>query len=100
LGHIVSEDGIAVCLEKIEAIKSWPVPTNNLEVRSFMGLASHYRRFIGRFSKISHPITSLQNKGVKFEWSAKCEENFQCLKDLLTNATILKVTDPYEDFVV
>jgi hypothetical protein len=100
LGHIVSEEGIAVDPEKIEAIKSWPTPTNISEVRSFMGLAGYYRRFIVGFSKIAHPITSLQNKGVKFEWSAKCEENFQCLKDLLTSAPILKVVDLDEDFVV
>jgi hypothetical protein len=65
-----------------------------------MCLVWYYMRFITIFSKISHPITSFQNKGVKFEWSAKCEENFQCLKDLLTSATILKVLDPDEDFVV
>jgi hypothetical protein len=52
------------------------------------------------FSNISHPITSLQKKGVKFEWSAKCEESFQCLKDLLTSAPILKVTNLDEDFIV
>jgi hypothetical protein len=65
-----------------------------------MGLVGYYMRFITIFSKISLPITSLENKGVKFEWSAKSEENFQCLKDLLTSATILKVLDPDEDFVV
>jgi hypothetical protein len=52
------------------------VPTNISEVRSFMGLAGYYTRFIEGFSKISHPITSFKKKGVKFEWSAKCEENF------------------------
>jgi hypothetical protein len=51
-------------------------------------------------SKISHPIKNLQTKGVKFEWSTKCEENFQRLKDLLTSAPILKFADPNEDFVV
>jgi hypothetical protein len=73
LGHIVSKEGIAVDPKNIEAIQSWPEPINILEVRSFMGLAGYYRRFIVGFSKISHPITSLQKKGVKFEWSAKCE---------------------------
>ena len=98
LGHIVSEDGITMDPEKIEAIKGWPTLINILEVRSFMGLDGYYRRFIARFSKIAHPITSLQNKGVKFEWSIKCEENFQCLKNLLTSAPILKVADPNEVF--
>jgi hypothetical protein len=66
LGHIISKDGIKVDPEKIEAIREWSVPKNVIEVRSFMGLAGYYKRFIEGFSKISHPITSLQNKGVKF----------------------------------
>jgi len=61
---------------KIETIKSWLVPTNISEVRSFMGLANYYRRFIVGLSKIAHPITSFQKKGVKFEWSPTCEESF------------------------
>jgi hypothetical protein len=65
-----------------------------------MGIVGYYRRFIMGFSKIVHPITSLQKKGVKFEWSAKCEENFQCLNHLIINAPILKVTDSDEDFIV
>jgi hypothetical protein len=76
LGHIVSEGGIAVNPKKIEAIKSWPIPTHISKVISFMGLVGYYRRFIMGFSKIAHPITYLQKKGVNFEWISKCEENF------------------------
>jgi hypothetical protein len=65
-----------------------------------MGLDGYYRRFIVGFSKISHPITSLQKKGIKFEWTTKCEERFQHLKDLLTSAPILKVAYPSGDFFV
>jgi hypothetical protein len=100
LGHVVSKDGIAVDPKKFEAIKIWPMPTDISKVRSFMGLVGYYRRFIAGFSKIAHPITYFQKKGVKFEWSAKCKENFQSFKDLLTSAPILKVAYPYEDFVV
>jgi hypothetical protein len=53
---------------------------NVLEVGSFMELAGYYKIFIARFSNIVHPITSLKQKGIKFEWRAECEENFNLLK--------------------
>jgi hypothetical protein len=70
------------------------------EVRSFMGLVGYYRRFIKGFSKIASSIISLQKKVVKFEWTSKCEQSFQLLKDILTGAPILKIADPDEDFLV
>jgi hypothetical protein len=86
--------------EKIEAIRGWSMPKNVTEVRSFMGLTGYYRRFIEGFSKIAHPITSLQKKGVKFQWALNCEKSFQHLKQLLTSAPILRIADPNEDFIV
>ena len=86
--------------EKIVAIMNWPTPRNVTDVRSFMGLAGYYMRFIEGFSKVAHAITSLQNKGSKFKWTSKCEESFQRLKNLLTSALVLKVADPEKDFVV
>ena len=100
LGHIISEEGISVDPEKIEAIMSWPTPRNVTDVRYFMGLEGYYRRFIEGFSKVAHAITSLQNKGMKFEWTSRCEEIFQQLKNLLTSAPVLKVANPEKDFVV
>jgi hypothetical protein len=100
LGHIISKDGIVVDPEKIEAIREWSAPKNVTEVRSFMGLAGYYRRFIVGFSRISHPITSLQRKEKKFQWTKDCEKNFQQLKQLLTDAPILRIVDPNEDFMV
>jgi hypothetical protein len=70
------------------------------EVRSFMGLAGYYIRFIVGFSKITHPITSLQRKEKKFQWTEECESSFQRLKQLLTSAPILKIADPNMDFMV
>ena len=87
-------------LENIEAIMNWPTPRNVTDVRSFMGLAGYYRRFIEGFSKVAHVITSLQNKGMKFEWTSKCEERFQQLKNLLTSATVLNIADLEKYFVV
>jgi hypothetical protein len=100
LGHIISKDGITMDPEKIEAIREWSTPKNVTEVRSFMGLAGYYKRFIEGFSKIAHPITSLQRKGVKFQWTLDCEKNFQHLKQLLTSNLILRIVDPNEDFIV
>jgi hypothetical protein len=89
LGHIISKYGIAVDSEKVEAIREWSTPKNVTEVRYFKGLAGYYRRFIGLFSKIAHLITSLQRKGMKFQWTTDCERSFQHLKQLLTSAPIL-----------
>ena len=63
--------------EKIEAIMNWHTQRNVTDVRYFMGLAGYYRRFIEGFSKVSHAITSLQKKGINFEWTSRCEESFQ-----------------------
>ena len=86
--------------DKIEVIMNWPTPRNVTDVRSFIGLAGYYRRFIEGFSKVAHAITSFQKKVMKFEWNSKCEESFQRLKNLLTSAPILKFADPEKDFVV
>ena len=80
MGHIIFEEGIVVDPEKVQAIREWPVPRNVAEVRSFMGLAGYYTRFIARFSKLAHPITSLQRKEKKFQWTEECEKSFQRLK--------------------
>ena len=73
LGHVISEEGISVDPKNIESIMEWPTLENVTDVRYFMGLVGHYRRFIEGFSKIDHPITSLRRKNVKFVWSKKCE---------------------------
>lgn len=64
-----------------------------------MGLAGFYRKFINKLSKIRYPITSLQRKGKKFEWTEECATKFEKLKHLLTNALVLKIGDPTKEFV-
>jgi hypothetical protein len=78
----------------------WPTPKDVSDIRSFMGLAGYYRRFIKGFSKIGYPITTFQKKGMKFLWTQKCEEIFQTLKHLLTLAPVLKIVDLEADFLV
>ena len=70
------------------------------DIRSFLGLARYYRKFIEKFSRIAFPMTALQKKASKFLWTAKCEESFQNLKHLLMTASVLRIADPNGDFVV
>ena len=77
LGHVVTEERISVDPEKIKEIEEWLVPKEVTDIRSFMGITHYYRRFIEGFSRIANPITSLQKKGRKFEWSQKCEDSFK-----------------------
>ena len=72
LGHVIYEEGILIDPENIEGIIGCPIPKNMTNVRSFMGLVGYYRRLINGFSNIVHPITSLQRKNAKFNWSKKC----------------------------
>ena len=78
----------------------WPVPKDVADIRSFMGITGYYCRFIEGFSKIAYPITSLQNKGTKFKWLQRCQDSFNKLKELLTSAPILKVSNPDKDLTV
>jgi hypothetical protein len=79
LGHIISKEGITMDPEKVDVIREWSTPRNVAEVRSFMGLAGYYRRFIAGFSRMAHSITSLQRKEKKFQWTEECESSFQRL---------------------
>ena len=86
---MISKDGISVDPKKIEAIVNWERPKTISEVRSFLGLASYYQRFIEGFSKISGPLTNFARKVVKFEWTNKCEHSFKELKQRLVTAPVL-----------
>ena len=89
LGHIVVVKGIRVDPAKIEAVVNWKLPRSVTEVRSFLGLAGYYRRFVKGLSVIASPRTKLLKKGVKFEWTDKCEDSFEQLKGMLVEAPIL-----------
>ena len=89
LGHIVYAEGIRVDPVKIEAVINWKPPRNVTEVRSFLGLAGYYRRFVQGFSAIASSLTRLLRKGVKFEWDDKCQSIFERLKEILVEALVL-----------
>ena len=88
LGHIVSAEGIRVDPAKIEAVVNWKSPQNVFEGRSFLGLAGYYRRFVRGFSVIASPLTKLLRKGIKFEWTAECQNSFEQLKGMLVEAPV------------
>ncbi|XP_073270442.1 uncharacterized protein [Primulina huaijiensis] len=100
LGHVISRGGISVDPTKVEAVLQWSAPTSVPEIRSFLGLAGYYRRFIEGFSKIARPLTQLTQKGVRFQWSEACERSFQELKHRLTTAPVLSIPKENERFVV
>ena len=89
LGHVVSQDGIQVDPQKVEAIAKWQRPTTMTEMQSFLILAKYYHRFVKDFSRMSAPLTKLMHKGENFLWNDNCEANFQKLKECLTSAPVL-----------
>ncbi|XP_058758243.1 uncharacterized protein LOC131631466 [Vicia villosa] len=100
LGHVISGDGIAVDPSKVDVVLQWETPKSATEIRSFLGLAGYYRRFIEGFSKLALPLTKLTCKGKTFVWDAQCEEGFIELKKRLTSAPVLTLPNPEEPFVV
>jgi hypothetical protein len=93
VGHVLCAKGIAVDPSKVKDILEWNSPTIVHQVRSFLGLAGYYHRFILDFSKIVKPITGLLKNDTKFDGSPKCNEAFEQLKVLLTTAPVLAQPD-------
>ena len=89
LGHVISVEGVSVDLQKIEAVVNWKSPKNVSEVRSFLGLAGYYRKFVEGFSKIAAPLTKLTRKDVKYDWIDACQQSFEELKGRLTSSPVL-----------
>ena len=100
LRHLVSEEGILVDPRKIEVIIEWKPPRNVTEVRSFLGLAGYYRRFVKGFSMTWAPMTRLLQENVKFEWSEKCQASFEKLKTFLTEAPVLTQPTYGKEYVI
>nr|CAD40007.3 OSJNBb0052B05.10 [Oryza sativa Japonica Group] len=100
LGHVISAGGVAVDPSNVESVTNWKQPKTVSEIRSFLGLAGYYQRFIENFSKIAKPMTRLLQKDVKYKWSEECEQSFQELKNRLISAPILILPDPKKGFQV
>ncbi|CAH8658130.1 unnamed protein product [Dicrocoelium dendriticum] len=93
LGHVITPNGISTDPGKCEKVQSWPRPRNVEDLRSFLGLASYYRRFIRNFATISAPLHRLTEKGRQFLWTDECNRAFTQLKECLSSPPILGLPD-------
>ena len=100
LGHVISKHGVEVDAEKTKIVSEFPVPKKQKQVRSFMGMANYYRRFIHNFAKISTPLYALLKKDTPFKWTEACQKSFDKLKAALLSAPILSYPDPVKHFVL
>src|SRR3954452_632585 len=100
MGHVLFVGGVSVDPSLVKSVKKHPALTNPTEVRSFLGLAGYYRKFMEGFSSIARPLTQLLKKDKNFEWTDKCERSFQELKKRLVTAPVLTIPDVTQSFDV
>ena len=100
LGHVVSDQGVEVDPRKTEVVKNLPKPLTPTDIRTFLGLAGYYRRFVEGFSSIAAPLTALTKKKSKYEWTETCEKSFQELKDRLISTPVLTLPKCGENYTV
>ena len=100
LGHVVSAEGVKTDPEKLRAVACYPPPGAVKPLRSFLGLASYYRRFVPRFSTVASPLHALTRKDVPYVWTPACQQAFEKLKELLTSAPLLRYPDFKKPFIL
>jgi hypothetical protein len=100
LGHVISERGIEVDKAKVEMVEQLPSLTDVKSLRSFLGHAGFYRRFIKDFSKITKPLAHLLQKDVAFDFDEKCLETFRAMKSALVSAPIIQTPDWSQPFEI
>ena len=100
LGHHIGADGLRMSPDKVGAVKSWPQPTSTTEVRSFLGLANFYRRFVEGYSRIALPLTELTKDATPFTWGEPQQKAFDALKATLCSAPVLVIPDQSKPFAL
>ena len=100
LGHSISSNGVHTDPAKIKAVQALPSPTNLEHLRSFLGLAGYYRKFIPNFASVASPLTELTKKGVPFTWSTSHQASFLQIKDCLCSAPVLAYPQMDKPFIV
>ncbi len=101
LGHRITQEGLKMDDHKVKAILDWDPPRLVPTLKSFLGLASYYHKFIKNFAKMVAPLTNLLKKSAKtYEWDGACDEAFETLKGILVKAPMLKLPDFDKDFEI
>ena len=100
LGFVISKDGLKADPDKVQSVKEYPRPQRPKDIKKFLGLASYYRKFIKNFAVIAEPLNNLTRKAVKFEWTTKCEEALNKLKDALISPPVLIFPDFSKKFTI
>ncbi|GJP62824.1 hypothetical protein CLOP_g19847, partial [Closterium sp. NIES-67] len=100
LGHLVGNNGLKVDPKNVVAVQNWPVPQDVCQIRSFLGLANYFRRFLENYSTVVAPLTALTRKGSAWEWTRQCQEAFDKVKTKLTNGPVLVLPDPSKPYEV
>jgi hypothetical protein len=92
LGHIISEKGVQVHQEKIQAIMEWPTPKTLTKLRGFMGMCTYYRKFVKGFSQLCAPLTDLNKKGA-FKWDEEAQITMDKMKEVMSTCPVLALPD-------
>lgn len=100
LGFILSANGVDVDKDRVKAVSEYPIPKTEKEIRSFLGMANYYRKFIPNYSKLASPLTYLLKKDVKFHWSELCQNSFDKIKHSLTSTPVLAYPDTEKSFIL
>ena len=100
LGHVISKNGLEADPEKVKAVQNFPVPQNQTDVKSFLGLCSYYRRYIKNFAMIGRPLHKASETKSSFTWTEETQEAFESLKKHLSSTPILAFPDVKEPFIL
>ena len=100
LGHVVTSEGVKPDPQKVKAIKEFPTPKNTTDVKSFLGLAGYYRKFIPQFSKMAKPLNDLLKKDNAWQWEQEQIESFHLLQTALTQEPVLQYPDFTKPFIL
>lgn len=100
LGHIITRNGLAPNPDKIRAISNYPRPENQKQIKQFLGLIGHYRRFIKDFSKFARPLNLLLRKDSQFQWTRDHHKSFEYFKYILTHKPLLQFPDFSKEFLL